>query len=115
MRWLESSPRRAQAFARKRPDVCILALCALPRMPFVPIGALTSVLVGEMLRIRARWLLPGLAVTLVVANASFAYAVGTLLRSLPHPAIAAGAMSGLILAGAGAAWLAHRRAERKAE
>jgi uncharacterized membrane protein len=112
--WLESTLRVAQRYAQRRPDVDVLALCGLTLAPFLPIGALSSVLVGEMLRLPSRWLLPGLAVTLVIANVSFAFAVGALLRSVPHPALVAGILSGALLLGAGVAWLAHRRADREA-
>lgn len=109
VRWLETHLARAQDYARRNPDVDTLALGGLTLLPFVPVGALTSALVGELLRLPSRWLLPVLAAALVLANLSFAWATAAVLSFLPHPQLVAGGMAALLLVGAGALWLAHRR------
>lgn len=109
VRWLEGSLARAQAYAQRNPDVDVLALGALTLMPFLPVGALTSVLVGELLRLPSRYLLPTLAAALVLANVSVAWATAKLLSYLPRPELVAAGMAALLLAGAGVAFLLHRR------
>lgn len=107
--WLESHLARAQAYAQRNPDVDVLALGALTFMPFLPVGALTSVLIGELLRLPSRYLLPVLASALVLANVAMAYATARLISFFPEPRLVAAGMSALLLVGAGLAWLAHRR------
>ncbi|HVM44442.1 MAG TPA: hypothetical protein VM582_00800 [Candidatus Thermoplasmatota archaeon] len=107
--WLERHLQRAQDYARRNPDVDVLALGALTFMPFLPVGALTSVLIGELLRLPSRYLLPVLAAALVCANVLTAYATARLLSFFPDPRLVAGGMAGLLLVGAGVAWLLHRR------
>lgn len=111
--WLDASLARAQAFAQRNPDVDILALAGLTIMPFLPVGALTSVLIGELLRLPSRWLLPALAASLIAANVGFAWATARVLSFLPHPQLVAGAMAALLLVGAALAWLAHRLHARR--
>ena len=113
IRWLEGHLRRAQAFAARRPDVDALALGALTLMPFLPVGALTSVLVAELVRLPSRYVLPVLAGALVLANVGVAWATARVLSYLPHPQLVAAAMAGLLLVGAGLAWLWHKRTERR--
>lgn len=114
VRWLEGMLARAQDYAQRNPQVDVLALGAITFMPFLPIGALTSVLVGELLRLPSRYLLPVLAGALVLANVATAYATARLLALFPDPRLVAAGMTLLLLAGAGVAWLWHRRAERLA-
>lgn len=108
--WLERHLARAQDYARRNPDVDVLALGALTFMPFLPVGALTSVLIGELLRLPSRYLLPVLAAALVLANVAMAYATARLISLFPDPRLVAAAMTALLLVGAGVAWLVHRRA-----
>lgn len=109
VRWLEGALARAQDYARRNPDVDVLALGALTLFPFLPIGALTSVLVGEMLRIPSRYLLPVLAGAVVLANVGTAWATAKLLSYVPHPQLVAAGMAILLLLVAGVAYLVHRR------
>ena len=109
VRWLEAHLARAQDYARRNPDVDTLALGALTLMPFLPVGALTSVLIGELLRLPSRYLLLVLAAALVPANLLTAYATARLLAFFPQPQLVAAAMAALLLVGAALAWLAHRR------
>lgn len=106
--WLEKHLARAQDYARRNPDVDVLALGALTFMPFLPVGALTSVLIGELLRIPSRYLLPVLAGALLLANVATAYATARLLDLFPNPQLVAAGMTALLLVGAGVAWLVHR-------
>lgn len=108
VRWLEAQLARAQAYARRNPDVDVLALGALTFMPFLPVGALTSVLIGELLRLPSRYLLPVLAAALVLANVTMAYATERLISLFPEPRLIALGMTGFLLLGAGVAWLLHR-------
>ncbi len=109
VRWLESHLARAQEYARRNPDVDTLALGALTFMPFLPVGALTSVVIGELVRLPSRYLLPVLAAALVLANLTMAYATARLISIFPEPRLVAAAMTALFLLGAGGAWLRHRR------
>lgn len=109
--WLERHLARAQAFARRRPDVDVLALGALTLMPFLPVGALTSVLIGELLRLPSKYLVPVLAASLVLANIGIALVVAAVLDFVPNPRLVAAGMAALLLVGAGAAALAHRHHE----
>ena len=109
VRWLESHLARAQDYARRNPDVDVLALGALTFVPFLPVGALTSALVGELLRLPSRYLLPVLASALVLANAAMGYATARLISFFPDPRIVAAGMTALLLVGAGIAWVVHRR------
>lgn len=111
--WLESTLARAQAYAKRNPDVDVLALGALTFMPFLPVGALTSVLIGELLRLPSKYLLPTLAVSLVIANVLMAYATDRLLAFFPDPRLVAAIMTLLLLGGAGIAWLVHRVKSRR--
>ena len=108
VRWFERHLARAQAYARRNPDVDVLALGALTFTPFLPVGALTSVLIGELLLLPSRYLLPVLATALVLANVLTAYATSRLISLFPHPELVAAVMTGLLLVGAGVAWLVHR-------
>lgn len=114
VRWLESLLARAQAYARKNPDVDVLALGALSFMPFLPVGALTSALIGEMLRLPSRYLLPVLAGSIVIANIVTAYALARLIALFPHPELVAAGMTLALLLGAGIAALVHRWRRRRA-
>lgn len=108
MRWFDATLARARAYASRNPDVDVLALGALTLMPFLPVGALTSVLIGELLRLPSRYLLPTLAAALVLANVLTAYAMDRLISIFPNPQLVAGIMTALLLAGAGIAWIVHR-------
>jgi hypothetical protein len=114
VRWLEGSLVKAQAYAQRNPDVDVLALGALTFMPFLPVGALTSVLIGELLRLPSRYLLPVLATALVLANVATAYATARLLAVFPNPQLVAGGMTALLLVGAAVAWLVHKARARRA-
>lgn len=113
--WLERHLVRAQEYARRNPDVDVLALGALTFMPFLPVGALTSVLIGELLRLPSRWLLPTLAAALVLANVLMAWATARVISFFPDPQLVAAAMTALLLLGAGIAWLIHRVRSRREE
>lgn len=108
VRWFDATLARARAYASRNPDVDVLALGALTLMPFLPVGALTSVLIGELLRLPSRYLLPTLAAALVLANVLTAYAMDRLISVFPNPQLVAAVMTVLLLAGAGIAWLLHR-------
>ena len=114
VRWLESSLAKAQDYARRNPDVDALALGALTLMPFVPVGALTSVLIGELLRLPSRYLLPTLAAALVMANVLFAFAASRVLAFFPDPQLVAFAMAALVVAVGAAIWLVARRKRARA-
>ena len=103
---------RAEARARRKPNAGVVMLGALTLAPFVPVGALTSVLVGELLRLPSRYLLPVLATALVLANIATAYATSRLISLFPHPELVAAGMTALLLVGAGVAWLVHRARSR---
>lgn len=107
---IERLSARAQRFAAERPDVGILTLGALTLMPFLPIGALTSVLIGEILRLPTKRLLPVLAASLLLANIAFGAATAAVLDFVPNPRLVAAGMAGLLVLGAGVAALVHRRA-----
>lgn len=111
VRWFETHLARAQDYAKRNPDVDVLALGALTFMPFLPVGALTSVLIGELLRLPSRYLLPVLAGALVLANATIGYATARVISFFPDPRLVAAAMTALLLVGAGVAWLWHRRSD----
>ena len=109
VRALEGLLSRAQAYAQRNPEVDVLALGGLTLMPFLPVGALTSVLIGELLRLPSRYLLPTLAGALLLANVSLAWATAKLLSYLPRPELVAAGMAGALLLVAGLAYLWHRR------
>lgn len=114
VRWLESSLTKAQDYARRNPDVDVLALGALTFAPFVPVGALTSVLIGELLRLPSRYLLPVLAAALVLANIVTGFATAKVLSFFPNPQLVAAMMTALLLLVAAGAWLVHRLRRRAA-
>lgn len=101
--WLRARPffqahsGRAEAFARRRPQAGVLALAALTLAPFIPVGALTSVLVGELLRLPQSRLLPALALAELAANVGFAWGASEALGVFPHPRILAAGMAILLL------------------
>ena len=89
---------RAEAYARSHPRAGILALSAMTLAPFVPVGALTSVLVGEVLTLPQRKLVPALALAELIANVTFAVAASRALAVLPDPRAAAAVMAVVLLA-----------------
>lgn len=113
VRWLETSLARAQDYARRNPDVDVLALGALTFIPFVPVGALTSVLIGELLRLPSRYLLPVLAAALVLTNVVTGFATAKVLSFFPNPQLVAGIMAAILLLVAAGVWLAHRMRRRR--
>ena len=113
-RWVRRRLARAEAYARRRPRAGVLALAALTLMPFVPVGALTSVLVGEVLTLPLVLLLPALALAELLANVGFALLASRTLGLLPDPAWAAALVAGALLLTALAMtlWPARRDAAR---
>lgn len=107
---VERMSARAQRFAAERPDVGVLSLGALTFMPFLPVGALTSVLIGEILRLPSQRLLPVLAASLALANLAMGAVTAAVLDFVPDPRLVAGGMAALLVAGAAIAALVHRRA-----
>lgn len=97
-KFVRSRLARAEAYAREHPRVGILALSAMTLAPFVPVGALTAVLVGEVLTLPQRRLVPALAFAELLANYGFAFAASRALAFLPDPRAAAGIMAVLLLA-----------------
>lgn len=96
--FVRSKIRKAEMFARTNPRAGVLALAALTIAPFVPVGALTSVLVGEVLRIRQALLVPALLAADLLANVGVAWAASETLGLFPHPRIVAGVTAGALLA-----------------
>lgn len=100
----------AEAFAARRPDAGVLTLGGVTLMPFLPIGALTSVLVGEVLRLPSWKLIPTLLAAELVANLTMALAAAAVLAWLPHPFLTSLALAAALLAaGAVVAVKVHRR------
>lgn len=88
----------AEAHARARPRAGVLALAALTLMPFFPLGALTSVLIGEILRLPMRILLPALALAELAANFGFAFLASHAFGLLPDPRMGAAIVAAVLLA-----------------
>ena len=88
---------RAEAFARRRPDAGVLVLGAITLMPFLPIGALTSLLVGETLGLPSVRLLFVLAGAELAANVTVALAAASVIGYFPDPAMAGFALAGFML------------------
>lgn len=88
---------RAESFAKRRPDAGVLVLGGVTLMPFLPIGALTSLLVGETLGLPAPRLLVVLAGAELAANATVALAAASVIASFPDPALAAFALAAAIV------------------
>lgn len=100
---------KAEAFARRRPDAGVLMLGGLTLMPFLPIGALTSALVGDTLGLPAGRLLATLMAAELIANVTVALAAASVIAYFPDPALAAFILAGVILLlGALLAVLPHR-------
>lgn len=89
---------RAEARAQKRPDAGILALGAFTIVPWLPLGALTAVLIGEALHLPARKLLPVIALAELLANLSFAYATGFAVTRMPDPRMGAAVLALVFIA-----------------
>lgn len=96
-KWLRKRLAKAEAHARKRPRTGILALASLTLMPFFPLGALTSVLVGEVLTLPQARLIPTLLAAEVAANFGFAYLAGKAIGLLPDPRLGAALIAGTLL------------------
>lgn len=112
--WAQRMFAKAEARARRRPNSGVVALGALTLAPFIPVGALTSVLVGEVLRLPRTRLLFGLAIANILANIAFGYATAVAIGLFANPALIAALAAGLlILAAVVGGWLASRR-EREA-
>lgn len=110
IRRVEALFHRARDHARRHPGTDVLALGALTLFPFLPVGALTAVLVGEFLGLPSRRLLPTLMAAEVVANLGFAFAASRLLGLFPDPRLPAALLAGVLLVGALlAAWWTRRR------
>jgi hypothetical protein len=110
VRRIEAFFHKARLRAQADPSTGVLALGALTLVPFVPIGALTSALVGEFLGLPAWRLLPVLLGAELVANVALAVSAAAILSVFPHPRIVAGAAALSLVAGAlVAALLARRR------
>lgn len=103
---------RARERAAARPGTGVLALAALTLTPFLPIGALTSVLIGEMLGLPSRRLLPALLLAELAANLLVAVSAAAVIRLFPDPRVAAGAASAALLLVALGGALAGRRRRR---
>lgn len=101
--WIRERPflrrrlARAEAYARRHPRTGVLALGGLTLMPFFPVGALTSVLVGEMLTLPMVLLIPALALAELAANFGFAFLASRTLALLPDPRLGAAVMAGTLL------------------
>lgn len=107
---------RAEAYAATRPRTGIVALSALTLMPFFPLGALTSVLIGEVLTLPQRKLIPALLASEVVANFAFAFLASQAIGLLPDPRMGAGIIAGtLLLAVIAVALWPRKRAQPTAE
>lgn len=109
VRRVEALFHRARVYAQRRPATGVLALGALTLAPFVPVGALTSVLVGEFLGLPSRRLVPVLLGAELVANVTFAYSADAVFGLFPHPRLVAGVASALLLVGALVSALVGRR------
>lgn len=104
---------RAESFAKLRPDAGILLLGAMTLVPWLPLGALTAVFIGEAVRLPSRKLVPVVALAELVANLSFAYFTAVAAARFPDPRLAAAAFAGLflVLSLAAAFWPRRRRAQ----
>ena len=99
IRRVEAMFHRARVYAQERPATGVMALGALTLAPFVPVGALTSVLVGEFLGLPSHRLLPVLLGAELAANVAFAYSSAALLGVLPDPRILGALAAGMLLLG----------------
>lgn len=88
---------RAEAFARRRPDAGVLVLGGLTLMPFLPIGALTSVLIGETLGLPSGRMLATLMGAELIANLTVALAAASVIGFFPDPALAALVLAGVVI------------------
>ena len=110
VRRVEAAFHRARVHAQKNPSTGVLALGALTLAPFLPVGALTSVLVGEFLGLPSWRLLPVLLAAEVLANVTVAFSAAAVLDLFPHPQLVAAAASLALVGGAlASAWLARRK------
>lgn len=105
--WARERLERAEAWARGRERAGVLLLGGVTLMPFLPIGAITSLVVGEALALPALPLLATLMLAELAANLMVALAAASVVSLLPDPALAAGAMA--LLAVLLGLWLARRR------
>lgn len=98
-RWkrAQATLQRAEDFARRRPDAGVLVLGGVTLMPFLPIGALTSVAVGETLGLPSGRLLATLAGAELIANVTVALASASVVSYFPDPALAALVLAGVML------------------
>lgn len=107
---VEAAFHRARVYAHENPSTGVLALGALTLAPFVPVGALTSVLVGEFLGLPSWRLLPVLLAAEVLANVTVAFSAAAVLDLFPHPQLVAALASLALVAGAlASAWVARRK------
>lgn len=106
---VEALFHRARERAQAHPNTGVLALGALTLFPFLPVGALTSVLIGEFLGLPARRLVPTLMAAEVLAIVTVTASVYALLPLLPDPRLAAGLMAALLLLAALVGGLLGRR------
>lgn len=99
-RWrrVRAAIERAEAFAARRPDAGVLLLGGLTLMPFLPVGALTSLLIGETLRLPPARLVATLMAAELIANLTVALAADSVLAAFPDPALAALVIAGVIIA-----------------
>lgn len=88
---------KAEAFARRRPDAGVLMLGGLTLMPFLPIGALTSALIGETLGLPSARLLATLMGAELIANVTVALAAASVVGFFPDPTFAAFVLAGVVL------------------
>lgn len=105
----------ARARAAARPGTGVLALAALTLTPFLPVGALTSVLIGEMLGLPSRRLLPALMLAELAANVVVALSAAAVVGLFPDPRVVAGAASAALLLVALASAFAGRRTRRRGD
>lgn len=103
---------RARLHAQAHPNTDVLGLGALTLFPFLPVGALTAVLVGEFLGLPSKRLLPVLLAAEVVANFGFALAASTFLGLFPDPRLPALLLASVLLAVAVAMAVVGSRRER---
>lgn len=103
---------KAEAYAQAHPNVGVFALGGLTLAPFLPIGALTSVLVGELLRLPAMRLLPVLMGAELLANLTVAIAAAAVFSAFPDPRLAAALVSAAMLVATLVGVLLARRRSR---
>lgn len=98
VRRVEALFHRARLRAQAHPTTGVIGLGALTLVPFLPVGALTAVLVGEFLGLPSKRLLPTLMAAEVAANLGFGLAAGAFLGMFPDPRLPALLLAGLLLA-----------------